>query len=336
MAPRPLAWILLVLLAPAVARADDTRASAQALFDSAMRAMAEGAYDRACPALEEVVRLLPRKVGALMELGRCYEGSGKVASAWSTYRAAADAASPGDERSASASAKASNLASRVPKLTITVAPEDEALAGFVIKRDGHDVGAAMFGRPLPVDPGPHTVSATATSRIEWTLTVDVREGSSPVVVAVPALAPISTPDHAGVTTGPVAPKMPSAAKGDTPKPPAWAWVTGSVGLAALGVGVGFGVDGLLARNKLGALCGGQLSPCAGHSATEIDPLNTRKDRGLAVFIGAGGAGLLALCSGVVGLSLAASRQKPSQRPSSGGELFLVPLGLFGGAVAGRF
>jgi hypothetical protein len=113
-------------------------------------------------------------------------------------------------------------------------------------------------------------------------------------------------------------------------------VTGSVGLAALGVGVGFGVDGLLARNKLGALCGGQLSPCAGHSAAELEPLNTRKDQGLAVFLGAGGAGLVALCSGVVGLSVAASRRKPSQPPSSGGELFVAPLGLFGGAFAGRF
>jgi hypothetical protein len=219
MAPRPFASILLLLLVPAVARADDTRASAQALFDSAMRAMAEGAYDRACPALEEVVRLLPRKVGALMELGRCYEGSGKVASAWSTYRAAADAASPGDERSASAREKASNLAPRVPKVTITVAPEDKALSGFVVKRDGRDVGAAVFGRPLPVDPGPHTVSATAPSRVEWTLTVDVREGSSPVVVAVPALAPVSTPDHAGVTTGPVAPETPSAPAWGTPPNP---------------------------------------------------------------------------------------------------------------------
>jgi hypothetical protein len=333
MASRPLAWIFFALLVPAAARADDARASAQALFDSAMKAMADGAYDRACPALEEVVRLLPGRVGALMELGRCYEASGRVASAWSTYRAAADAASPTDERGARASAKASDLAPRVPKLTITVAPEDEALSGFIVKRDGREIGAAAYNRPLPVDPGPHTVGATAPSRVEWTQTVDVRAGGSPAVVAVPALARVSTPD----STGPVAPQAPST--------PIWAWVTGSVGVAALGVGAGFGFDGLSARNNLNVLCNGHLSPCAGHGAAELDPLNVRKDRGFALFLGVGGAGLVALCTGVVGLSLAASRGKParpqatgrsSRAPSATRELVVAPLGLAGGALAGKF
>jgi hypothetical protein len=328
MARQPFTWILLALLAPTVARADDARASAQALFDSAMKAMAEGAYDRACPALEEVVRLVPGKVGALMELGRCYEGSGRVASAWSTYRAAADAAPPGDERAARARAKASDLAPRVPKLTITVAPEDEALSGFAVKRDGHDIGAAAYNRPLPVDPGRHAVSATAPSRIEWTLTVDVREGPSPVVVTVPVLAPIATSGRAGDSTQPAIPPAPST--------PVWAWVTGGVGLAALGVAAGFGVDGIMARNQLDTLCNGRLSPCAGHGAAEIDPLNARKDRGFGVFLGAGGAGFVALVSGVVGLGLAASRPKPARAPSRGGDLFLAPLGLSGASLAGRF
>src|SRR5580693_8301481 len=84
-------------LAPKAA-ADDTRAVAQALFDAAVQAMSDKAYDRACPKLEEVVQLMPGKVGALMQLAQCYDEWGKSASAWGRYRDVADAAAPADER----------------------------------------------------------------------------------------------------------------------------------------------------------------------------------------------------------------------------------------------
>lgn len=329
------------LLAPRRARADDVRSSAQGLFDTAMKAMADRAYDRACPALEEVVRLLPGKVGAMMELSRCYEESGKITSAWSEYRAVAEAAPARDDRAATARAKAAQLAPRVPRLTVTVAPEDQALAGFALKRDGRDMVVAAWNSPLPVDPGSHTVSATAPGRVPWTSTVTVAEGAA-IVVAVPALVGVP----AAVTANAPEPGAGNAVAriggagaergGElAPRsPPAWPWVTGSLGLVALGIAAGFGADGLVASNTLDALCNGHLSPCAGHTAGEIDPLNTRKDLGLALFVGFGVAGAAATTLGAVGLVR-------GRRVSAGATNAVVVLpalgpGVGGATIAGSF
>jgi hypothetical protein len=321
------------LLAPRRARADEVRASAQALFDAAMKAMADRAYDRACPALEEVVRLLPGKVGAMMELSRCYEESGKVASAWSEYRAVADVAPGSDERGAKARAKAAQLAPRVPRLTVTVAPEDQALSGFVVKRDGRDLGVATWNNSLPVDPGPHTVSATAPGRVPWTSTVELEEGPV-LVVAVPALVPAAEPGADGAVPRSVSAVTERGRELAHRPPPTWAWVAGGAGLVALGVAAGFGADGLSAKTTLDALCKGHLSPCAGYSATELDPLNARKDRGLALFLGFGAVGVAATTLGAVGL---AHGHRASA--DAGNEVVVLPAlgpGLAGAAATGRF
>jgi len=61
------------------ARAADAPA-AQALFDEAKRAMADGRWAEACPKLEESERLDP-SIGTAFNLARCYEHVGRIASA---------------------------------------------------------------------------------------------------------------------------------------------------------------------------------------------------------------------------------------------------------------
>src|SRR5262245_36978723 len=77
------------------ARAEDDptlTAVAAALFDYAVSAMEKKDYATACPRLEEAVRLAPLAIGARMKLGECYEGAGKLATAWGTYILAEEAA----------------------------------------------------------------------------------------------------------------------------------------------------------------------------------------------------------------------------------------------------
>ena len=284
--------LVVACLAPRAAAADDARAAAQALFDDAMKQMEKHAYDRACPALEDVNKLQPGKVGALMELARCYEEWGKTASAWSRYRAAADAAAAlSNPRQARARAKVDELAPRVSKLTLAVAPANRAARGFTVQRDGHDLGTAEWDTALPADPGTHTVVATAPGKKSWTADIVVAPRGAAATLQIPVLE--DNPAAARPDAGPTPP-----ARGA----PVWPWVVGGFGLASLGVAVGFGVDGLLAKSRLDQLCNGTLSPCAGQTASTIDPLNARKDRGLGLFIGFGAAGVAGLVTGIVALT----------------------------------
>src|SRR3954468_2190760 len=83
----------LSMLAPSSALAQDasSQAAAQALFEQARKLMADGKFPEACPKLAESQRLDPG-AGTLLNLGHCYEKSGRTASAWVTFKDAAAAA----------------------------------------------------------------------------------------------------------------------------------------------------------------------------------------------------------------------------------------------------
>src|SRR5690242_15851378 len=86
---------VIALGAPASAQTVDPQAlgAAQAIFDSAQALMASHNYAEACPKLEEVVRLVPSGVGAKVQLAKCYDEAGRLASAWAAYLVAENAAS---------------------------------------------------------------------------------------------------------------------------------------------------------------------------------------------------------------------------------------------------
>src|ERR1041384_1291549 len=134
------------------ARADGDRPAAVALFDDAKSLMTAGRYAEACAKFAESNRQDPQ-LGALLHLADCYEKAGRLASAWAAFRDAAELADRrADARSLSARDRAESLEPKLSRLTVVV-PNDAAVEGLTIRRDGVALGRALFGVAMPVDTG---------------------------------------------------------------------------------------------------------------------------------------------------------------------------------------
>ena len=162
-------------------------ATAEALFDAGLRLMREGEYTRACPKFEESLKI-DTGIGATLWLADCYEKSGRLASAWSTFRQAAWLAQQEkDDRQAIAQQKLDALEPRVPKLMVTVG-QGAAIPELRVERDGVALAQQAWGVKIPVDPGKHDLVARAPGRETWRETVDIAEAQQ-LEVEIPLLSP---------------------------------------------------------------------------------------------------------------------------------------------------
>jgi tetratricopeptide (TPR) repeat protein len=223
------------------------RVAAEALFRDARRLLDEGNYKEACEKLAASQHLDPA-VGTLLNLARCYEKLGLKATAWETYRQAISAAkqSGQPDREKAARKGADALEPVLPQLTISVPPEAR-VASLKVTRDGVSVVPELWGATVPVDPGPHTVVASAPDRKDWSGSVVAEERQTktvtiPVLEAIPAAPPAASPSPAAaVVTASGAAKPVSD---DTVPPPERAsYWNGQRTLAVIfgGVGVAGGV-----------------------------------------------------------------------------------------------
>jgi serine/threonine-protein kinase len=237
------AWLLtLVFSLPAHAQAGGANPAAEALFEEGRSLAAKGHFTEACPKFEASQRLDPG-LGTLLNLAECYEKIGKTASAWAEYRDAIPLARAAGSkvRLDLATQRASALESRLSTLTIRVPSRATDSATIEIRRDGVQVQPAELGSAIPVDPGPHTIEASAPGKQTWSSTIQVGAESSKLSVEVPALSAADT-------------KAPAPIVADASPAPAHAGSTQRVigiSVAALGVvGVGLGaLFGLEAKAK---------------------------------------------------------------------------------------
>jgi hypothetical protein len=168
------ALFVVALTSPAAAQSSSSTA-AQALFDQARILLEAGQVAEACPKFEESQRLDPGS-GTLLNLATCYEKSGRLASAWTTYLEAASAskASGNSEREGVAREQAAALAPRLSFLIVKVGEAARGVRGLQITRDGESVGPAQWDLPVPADSGDHTVVATATGYKSWKASATVK------------------------------------------------------------------------------------------------------------------------------------------------------------------
>jgi serine/threonine-protein kinase len=223
------------------------KAAAETLFDEGVRLLKENKPEQACPRLEKSQSIDPA-VGTLLYLADCYEKTGRIASAWATFREAASAAAAAGQadRAQIGGDRARALESKLSRITLDVGG-NAAIVGFKVERDKQSVAPELFGEPIPLDPGEHQFTASAPGYASWQSAITVSVSGGMATVTIPPLNPLPAPLPEPQAPPPAKEPTPAATPVDTAPTPqhhadlTWAWVSGGIGVAGIGAGVFFGL-----------------------------------------------------------------------------------------------
>jgi hypothetical protein len=318
------AWVACAIVTgAATAHAEPVKsdpAAAEALFKAGRELVKKGDYAAGCPKFEAALELNP-SAGTMLNIARCHEHDGKLATAWEDYHRAQtlNRETVGDARRRElddiANQGIKDLEPRLPRLRVVVTAPP---AGIEVSRDGKDLPRAAWGEALPFDPGKHEVSARAPGRKPRTVEVTLEEGkTSTVEIALE----VDTPP----------PPPPPPPRGGVP---VWAWIAGGAGLALAGVSAYFVYDNLAAIDALDENCDVSYNGTYCASGYDYRADNARKNRDFGLALGLGGAGFVALGVAVYGIATA-PRSKPSEPQSVAVTPWVAP-GTAGASISGRF
>lgn len=230
-----LAVALVVTPADAQPAAPNDKA-ADAAFQEGRTLMGQGKLAEACAKLAESDRLAASG-RAVLNLADCFERRAMVASAYAKFLEAAVRAVEAGRADAEhhARERAARLEPRLPRLTLAV-PKETDSADLDVRLDGRSLPRSAWGSAEAVDPGAHTLEATAAGGRTWSSTFTAQEGKAQRIE-------LRWPEAAKSDAPPAAPPAPTLAV-STPRP------TGSdassvkplaitaLGLGAIGVVVG--------------------------------------------------------------------------------------------------
>jgi tetratricopeptide (TPR) repeat protein len=240
---------------PAAAQTETRAAVADALYRQARDLMAAGKYDEACPKFAQSQQLDPA-TGTLLNLAACHEKQGRLTTAWLEYSDAVVAArrDAREDRVQYAAERAHELEPKLSRLTLLLAPEADS-PGLTIELDGASVGRAVIGAPTPVDPGAHTVRATAPGKkpllfnVEMGALADQQSLTIPKLEDAPPEVAAPAPSAAAAPPGVSAPREPHERDALENRPiPTYVYVAGGVTLA---LAASAGATGLAYLNKRG-------------------------------------------------------------------------------------
>jgi hypothetical protein len=202
-------------------------AAAEALFRQGREAADAGDHAKACEKFKESNRLDPA-LGTVFNIADCEEKLGRLATAWQLFQEVAQRLQAGDDRQGIAKERARTLEPRLPRLTVRLAAA--APSGTQVQRDGVELGSASLDTPLPVDPGSHSVTATAPGHEPRVFNVVLREAEAQAIEVQPGAQ-----SSGNVVTEVTTDRAPSSNQRTV------GYVLGGVGLVGLAVGTVAGV-----------------------------------------------------------------------------------------------
>ncbi|MEO7732067.1 MAG: hypothetical protein ABIY55_13925, partial [Kofleriaceae bacterium] len=179
---------MIVCVLGGVAHAD----RADVLFKKGKKLLAEKHYAEACTAFEDSDRLDPG-IGAKLNVAKCYQEWGRLATAWRWFGDAERMArSAKDDRAKKIHALMEELDAEVPRLTVKLAPGADR-TGLDVQLDDTPLAAAELGVARRVDPGPHHIDYVVNgAKLSKTVPVE-RGGASEVVLDIPGKPIVRAP-----------------------------------------------------------------------------------------------------------------------------------------------
>ena len=155
-----------MLAAPFAHAEDGLSPIAEQLFLEGKALMQQKDYEHACEKLKASYDLDHTATGTLLNLALCHELLGKPATAWVEFRqVAAESAARRPDRATLAREHEAKLLPLVSDVRIFV-PPDARTAGLSVRLDKDlRIPEASWGTALPVDPGKHTLEATAPGKL---------------------------------------------------------------------------------------------------------------------------------------------------------------------------
>lgn len=306
------------LLAAGIAQAQPRDpAAAETLYKEGRQLVAAGDWVAGCSKFDASMALDPA-ASTLLNIARCHERDGKLATAWADYKRALvlDQETPGAERQKTLGEIAEKgiaaLEPRLPRMKIVVRNPPP---GLVITRNGAPYPAAALGATVPADPGAQEVVASAPGFMKASRSVMLEEGKFAEVelsLAPEIVPPPPTPPP--VVAPAPAPAVPAPEpRGDlehAPRSggvPAWSFAVGGLGIVLVGVGVALRLDGAAAERALDHQCG-TARVCDPKGGYDPSADNARKNRDFGLFVGLGVAGAVALGAAVIGVVSAGPRK----------------------------
>lgn len=317
--------LMVALLAPSsFAEIDEPRkAAARELAHQGTAALESGNHATAEELFRRAHELVPaptlslRRARALVQLGRLVEAA-------EVYRRTVQAPLGPEaprvfgEAVRDAEAELAELEPTIPRLHIVLDAPASVASSAELRLDGQVIPAARRGIAMPVDPGPHQITASTPGGAHARRVVDLEVGSVRSVRLTLLAPPGSWTPSAAQPAGAAPPLGERGASQRT-----LAYVSFGAGAVGLGVGVTAGLLALQRHEAVEASCPGQVCVEGTAGADDLRSFRTlRTVSTIGYVVGALGAG--------GGLALLLSAPEPRSTA-------LVPyLGVSAAGVRGRF
>lgn len=241
------------------------KAAAEALFRSGREAAAKGDWVTACDRFAASNQLDPTP-GTILNLARCREELGQLASAWQRYQEAAQKLPATDRRHALALERAASLAPRLPRLTLTFAKVPPEVT---IEQNGVKLDPAVLGVELPVDPGAQRIVVRAPEHEDWVLEFELGEGEAVEKTLQLGHAVSKAPEPKSAPLAATSPREDVSDSGQSDGLQTWGYVATGAGVLGIGVGAVAGLLALDAKQTMDeADCDGRFCDQAGYDAAK--------------------------------------------------------------------